>query len=32
MFYRKGKAWDLIYRNGLGYKKIIPKRLIAENG
>ncbi len=30
--HQEGKAWDLIYRNGLGYKKIIPKRLIAENG
>lgn len=30
--HREGKAWDLIYRNGRGYKKIIPKKLIAENG
>ena len=30
--HEKGKAWDLIYRNGLGYKEVIPKRLIAENG
>ena len=30
--HQKGKAWDLVYRNGAGYKEIIPKRLIAENG
>lgn len=30
--HQKGKAWDLIYRDGCGYKEIIPKRLIAENG
>ena len=30
--HQKGKAWDLVYRDGYGYKEIIPKRLIAENG
>lgn len=30
--HQKGKAWDLVYRDGFGYKEIIPKRLIAENG
>ena len=30
--HEKGKAWDLIYQDGLGYKEVIPKRLIAENG
>ena len=30
--HKKGKAWDLIYRGGIGYKETIPKRLIAENG
>ena len=30
--HQKGKAWGLVYRNGFGYKEVIPKRLIAENG
>lgn len=28
----KGKAWDLIYRDGFGYKEIIPKELIVSHG
>ena len=30
--HQKGKAWDMIYQDGLGYKDVIPKRLIAKNG
>ena len=30
--HKKGKPWDLVYRDGFGYKDVIPKRLIAENG
>ena len=30
--HQEGKAWDLVYQGGLGYKKIIPKGLIAEYG
>lgn len=28
----KGKAWDIIYRDGAGDKDIIPKDVIAEHG
>lgn len=28
----KGKAWDLVYDNGLGNKTIIPKGMLIENG
>ena len=28
----KGKAWDLVYNNGLGDRKIIPKGLLKSNG
>lgn len=28
----KGKAWDIIYQDGAGYKEIIPKELIITNG
>ncbi|WP_028042021.1 Panacea domain-containing protein [Candidatus Stoquefichus massiliensis] len=27
-----GGAWDQVYNNGSGYKKIIPKELIRERG
>jgi len=27
-----GKAWDLIYRNGLGDHQIIPQELIKNKG
>lgn len=27
-----GKAWYIIFRNGLGDHRVIPKRLIAEKG
>lgn len=30
--HQKGKAWSLIYRNGLGERKIIPKGVIAQYG
>lgn len=28
----KGKAWDIIYQNGEGYKATIPKDVIVTNG
>ena len=28
----QGKAWDTIFNGGLGYKTIIPKTLMKENG
>lgn len=28
----KGKAWDIIYNNGLGNHQVIPKSLIKEKG
>lgn len=28
----KGKAWDLVYREGFGYKNVIPKGLIVNYG
>lgn len=27
-----GKAWDIIYRNGLGDHQVIPKELIKNKG
>lgn len=30
--HEKGGAWDTVYQNGLGYKKIISKKLIANKG
>ena len=30
--HEKGKAWDLVYKNGLGNKKTISTRLILQNG
>ena len=27
--HQKGKAWGLVYRNGFGYKEVIPKKLDA---
>lgn len=30
--HKKGKAWDLIYRDGYGHKEIIPKDVIVNNG
>ena len=30
--HKPGKAWDMIYRGGIGNKDIIPKELIASYG
>lgn len=30
--HKKNKAWDLVYQDGVGYEKIIPKELIAYYG
>lgn len=30
--HKEGKAWDLIFQNGLGFKDPIPKNLIKECG
>lgn len=30
--HKSGKAWDMVYRSGLGNKQIIPKELIASYG
>lgn len=30
--HQQGYAWDMIYKDGLGYKDVIPKEVIVTNG
>ncbi|WP_289087989.1 Panacea domain-containing protein [uncultured Veillonella sp.] len=30
--HREGRAWDIIYKSGVGYKDVIPKEVIVTNG
>ncbi|MBD8976825.1 Panacea domain-containing protein [Veillonella magna] len=30
--HQQGHAWDMVYKDGLGYKDVIPKEVIVANG
>ena len=30
--HQEGRAWDIIYKSGVGHKDVIPKEVIVTNG